>query len=58
MFSRMAVLQARWQISVMSAPEKPWVNLRGREGMGGAGRAVVACVRLGGRLCVDAKEGE
>lgn len=27
MFSRMAALHARWQISVMSAPEKPCVNL-------------------------------
>ena len=27
MFSLMASLQARWQISVMSAPEKPLVTL-------------------------------
>lgn len=30
MDSRMAYLTARWQISVMSAPEKPWVTCGGR----------------------------
>ena len=30
MLSRMAYLTARWQISVISAPEKPWVTLDSR----------------------------
>lgn len=35
MDSRMAYLTARWQISVMSAPEKPWVTCGAEAGGGG-----------------------